>query len=189
MSVQGKRCILFSKQDPLGVHTITDMRLGKGLLHPYPGIRRRALARSYYLWRKLLSAITRVKGTYPANERLDHPGNVVLLQAEQVRWLTVHSETVGVVVVFHRTDKASVPRHHIGELWTKSRGQARRQWQTFSLAGQHLTDWTTSLRVPPSLVTLSHGLKEPVFHHTCSSPELLSKKTTHALYMCPRIKT
>lgn len=52
---------------------------------------------------------------FPANERLDHPGNVVLLQAEQVRWLTVHSETVGVIVVFHRTDEASVPRHHVGE--------------------------------------------------------------------------
>lgn len=60
-------------------------------------------------------------GTYPANGRLDHFRNAVLLQAKQVRGLTVHSEAVGVIVILHGADEASVPRHHIGQLRMKNR--------------------------------------------------------------------
>lgn len=65
----------------------------------------------------------RGSGTYPANGRLDHLRKVVLMQAEQVRGLTVHGEAVGVIVILHRADKASVPRHHIGQLRTKNRSR------------------------------------------------------------------
>jgi hypothetical protein len=67
------------------------------------------------------TCLPHASGTYPANDRLEHPRNIVLLQAEQVRGLTVHSEAVGVVVVLHWTDKASVSRHHIGQLRRKDR--------------------------------------------------------------------
>lgn len=76
-----------------------------------------------------------VPGTYPANDRLDHPRNVVLLQPKQVRGFTVHREAVGVIVVLHGTDEAPVPGHDVGELrrergrlcypaWTRALGPA-----------------------------------------------------------------
>lgn len=68
---------------------------------------------------------------FPANYRLDHSRDVVLLQAEEVRWLTVHREAVGVIVVFHRTDEASVPRHHIGEQKAKHHSGKEAPNETF----------------------------------------------------------
>lgn len=111
-----------------------------------------------------------VNGTYQANDRPDHLRNVVLLQTEEVRGLTVHSEAVGVIVVLHGADKASVPGHHIGQLRMKSRDGQRRPvpvilpgWQTRGLA--------VSLTAP-SLLAASCALNQRfIFPHVSILPE------------------
>ena len=54
--------------------------------------------------------------SYPSSDRLQDGGQGVVLQLEQVRWFTVHLESVGVVVELHWTHKVAVASHHIGEL-------------------------------------------------------------------------
>ena len=54
--------------------------------------------------------------SYPSSDRLQDAGQGVVLQLEKVRGLTVHLETIGVVVEFHRTHKVADASHHIGEL-------------------------------------------------------------------------
>lgn len=54
--------------------------------------------------------------SYPSSDWLQDAGEGILLQLEQVRWLTVHLETVGVVVELHWTHKVAVASHHVGEL-------------------------------------------------------------------------
>lgn len=59
------------------------------------------------------------RGSYPAHHRLQHHGDVVLLQLEQLGGLAVHGEAVGVIVELHRAGEAAVPRHHVGQLHKK----------------------------------------------------------------------
>lgn len=55
-------------------------------------------------------------GSYPSSGRLQDAGQRVVLELEKVRRLTVHLETVGVVVELHRTHKVAATGHHIGKL-------------------------------------------------------------------------
>lgn len=115
-----------------------------------------------------------VSGTYPANDRLDHPRNVVLLQTKQVRGLTVHSEAVGIIVVLHGADKASVPGHHIGQLRMRT-DRLRRQVPAI-LPGQHVPGSAKSLTVPSTL-NASYALNQRfIFHHMCILPVSGKKK-------------
>lgn len=54
--------------------------------------------------------------SYPSSDRLQDAGQGVVLELEKLRRLTVHLETIGVVVEFHRTHKVAPAGHHIGEL-------------------------------------------------------------------------
>lgn len=109
-----------------------------------------------------------VSGTYPANDRLDHPRNVVLLQTKQVRGLTVHSEAVGIIVVLHGADKASVPGHHIGQL--RMRTDRLGKQVPAILPGQHVPGSAKSLTVPSTL-SASYALNQRfIFHHMCILP-------------------
>lgn len=54
--------------------------------------------------------------SYPSSDRLQDAGQGVVLELEKLRRLTVHLETIGVVVEFHRTHKVTPAGHHIGEL-------------------------------------------------------------------------
>lgn len=54
--------------------------------------------------------------SHPSSDRLQDAGQGVVLELEKLRWLTVHLETVGVVVEFHRTHKVAAAGHHVGEL-------------------------------------------------------------------------
>lgn len=100
-----------------------------------------------------------MSGTYQTDDRLDHLRNVVLLQTEEVRGLTVHSEAVGVIVVLHGADKASVPGHHIGQLRMKSRVGQKRQGLA-SPPGRHTWGLAVSLTVPSTLLTVSWALNQ-----------------------------
>lgn len=53
---------------------------------------------------------------HPASERLQDGGQSVVLKLEEIGRLTVHLETVGVVVEFHRAHKVAVAGQQIGEL-------------------------------------------------------------------------
>lgn len=113
-----------------------------------------------------------VSGTYQANDRLDHLRNAVLLQTEEVRGLTVHSEAVGVIVVFHGADKASVPGHHIGQLRMKSRVRQKRQGPA-SPPRQHTWGLAVPLAVPRTLLTVSWALNQRfMFPHRSILPEI-----------------
>lgn len=61
------------------------------------------------------------RGSYPAHHRLQHHGDVVLLQLEQLRGLAVHGEAVGVVVELHGAGEAAIPGHHVGQLQEKEK--------------------------------------------------------------------
>lgn len=111
---------------------------------------------SHYLTR---DSLPNVSGTYHANDWLDHLRNVVLLQTKEVRGLTVHSEAVGVIVVLHGADKASVPGHHIGQLRMKSRVRQKRQGPAI-LPGRHTQGLAVSLPVPSTLLTASCALNQ-----------------------------
>lgn len=54
--------------------------------------------------------------SHPSGGRLQDAGQDVVLELEELRWLTVHLEAVGVVVEFHRAHKVAVAGHDVGEL-------------------------------------------------------------------------
>lgn len=58
----------------------------------------------------------RATESYTSSDRLQDAGQGVVLELEKIRWLTVHLETIGVVVEFHRAHKVAVAGHYIGEL-------------------------------------------------------------------------
>lgn len=53
---------------------------------------------------------------YPAGDWMQHRRQNVVLKLEELRWFTVHSETVGVIIKLHRTHKTTVTCHHVGQL-------------------------------------------------------------------------
>lgn len=110
-------------------------------------------------------------GTYPANGRLDHLRNVILMQAKQVGGLAVHSEAVGVVVVLHRADKASVPRHHIGQLRMKERETGK--GDRFCHPAWAADTWFGCVLTAPTRSNCKHTLNQRLrVHLTCILPEL-----------------
>lgn len=58
----------------------------------------------------------------PSGGRLQDTGKGIVLELEKVRRLTVHLETVGVIVKLHRTHKVAAASHHIGEHDAKHNG-------------------------------------------------------------------
>lgn len=52
----------------------------------------------------------------PASDGLKYRWQAVVLKLEELRWLTVHCKSVGVVVELYRTHKVAVTCHHIGQL-------------------------------------------------------------------------
>lgn len=87
--------------------------------------------------------------SFPASDRLDHPRNVVLLQPEQVRGLTVHREAVGIIVVLHRADETSVPRHHVGQQKAKHHSSKEAPDEAFpGLLWGELDEWGPAKEKP-----------------------------------------
>lgn len=54
--------------------------------------------------------------SHPSSGRLQDAGQDVVLELEKLRRLTVHLETVGIVVELHRAHKVAVAGHDVGEL-------------------------------------------------------------------------
>lgn len=53
---------------------------------------------------------------YPARDGLKNSRQAVALKLEEFRWLTVHCESVGVIVKLNRAHKVAVTCHHIRQL-------------------------------------------------------------------------
>lgn len=54
--------------------------------------------------------------SHPSSDGLQDAGQGVFLELEKLRWLTVHLETIGVVVEFYRAHEVATAGHHVGEL-------------------------------------------------------------------------
>lgn len=53
---------------------------------------------------------------HPSSGGLQDAGQDIVLELEKLRWLTVHLETVGIIVEFYRAHKVAVTGHDVGEL-------------------------------------------------------------------------
>lgn len=54
--------------------------------------------------------------SHPSSGTLQDAGQDVVLELEKLRWLTVHLESVGVVVEFYRAHEVAITGHDVREL-------------------------------------------------------------------------
>ena len=115
------------------------------------------------------------------------------MQAKQVGGLAVHSEAVGVVVVLHGADKASVPRHHIGQLRTKKRKTGK--GDMFRQPARAADTWFGRVLMVPTPSNCKHAQNQRLrFHRMCILPELGQEaegssqptELAHTLALTPR---